>query len=164
MILSRHFVTRVPVYSSRRTIAISRIPGVQFSERQSIHCLERRAGDSFLFSFFFLRKQIESPGESQGRRGIMTRRCFLRKRLIDNRSRRGTAKLYTRMSVQNFQKFRHGKVPRSSTLIRLYEPRWRDTIRWLGNEHHRDTTIEFCLQAPGVSALAAASNWIGKHH
>lgn len=68
--------------SSRRHTARSRISDLQ---RQSIHyCLERRA-ERAVFHFV----QIESPGESQGRRGIMTRRCFLRKRLIDNRSRCG---------------------------------------------------------------------------
>lgn len=115
---------------------------VGLSERQSIHCLERRAGDSFLFPFFFfLRKQIESPGESQGRRGIMTRRCFLRKRLIDNRSRRGTAKLYTRANAQNFQEFRYGRVPRSSnmslnvwTAVTRYDPLTRQRT---SSRHYR---------------------------
>lgn len=45
--------------------------------------LERRAERGI-----FLFAQIESHG-GKPRRGIMTRRCFLRKRLIDNRSRRG---------------------------------------------------------------------------
>lgn len=53
----------------------------------TIHSLLLRAASGACERFFFL--QIESPGESQGRRGIMTRRCFLRKCLIDNRSRRG---------------------------------------------------------------------------
>jgi len=73
-------------------------------------------------TFLFARVQIESPGESQGRRGIMTRRCFLRKRLIDNRSaRRNYIYASSLARSWNFREFRHGirVIPNTSLSLSL---------------------------------------------
>jgi len=71
-------------------------PRIPDARRRSVHCrLERRA-----VSFFLRACKSNRRGKAKVGEGIMTRRCFLRKRLIDNRSRCGEI---TYASARNFR-------------------------------------------------------------
>lgn len=85
----------------------------------------REAERAILFSL----GQIESPGESQGRRGIMTRRCFLRKRLIDNRSRNYISASETRGTFESLGTARVRACASNTPLLEASRTRRGDAIR-----------------------------------